>query len=370
MGRRSLRITFALQGEGRGHMTQALALAHHLRAAGHVVDQVLVGLGPDWTIPPFFEAGIGAPVIPFRGPTHALDATRSGVSAAGTVWRNLAALPAMLGAARERFRQITPERTDVVVGFYDAVGGLSRAFGHRVPAVVIGHHYVLFHSRSPAPPVSMPAALGLRWLTRLTAHGASEVLALSFRDLGPDPDRPAGRGPWIVPPLLRPELSGIRPRDDGHLLAYAVTPGIGERVVAWQRANPGVEVHLYVAGGRTAVPSGSGARCHVHDLDGRTFLEHMGSCHAYAGSAGFESVCEAHYLGKPVLAVPTAGQIEQHFNAFDGARAGVVRAGTWGDLDDFWRTAAAPDPDALTGFRAWVDGGPARIVEAVERAAA
>lgn len=47
----------------------------------------------------------------------------------------------------------------------------------------------------------------------------------------------------------------------------------------------------------------------------------MSSCRAYATTAGFESVCEAMYLGKPLLMVPA--HIEQDCNAYDAARGGA-----------------------------------------------
>ena len=87
------------------------------------------------------------------------------------------------------------------------------------------------------------------------------------------------------------------------------------------------------------------------------------------GSAGFESLCEAHYLGKPILAVPTQGQFEQTLNAWDAGRCGVARAGSYKDLDDFWRWPDLPDAAAVEKFRAWVASAPGRFVEAVERAA-
>lgn len=47
----------------------------------------------------------------------------------------------------------------------------------------------------------------------------------------------------------------------------------------------------------------------------------MAGCRAYATTAGFESICEAMYLGKPVLMVPA--HIEQDCNAHDAMRAGA-----------------------------------------------
>ena len=55
----------------------------------------------------------------------------------------------------------------------------------------------------------------------------------------------------------------------------------------------------------------------------------MAGCRAYATTAGFESICEAMYLGKPVLMVPA--HIEQDCNAHDAMRAG---AGTISDSFD------------------------------------
>lgn len=51
----------------------------------------------------------------------------------------------------------------------------------------------------------------------------------------------------------------------------------------------------------------------------------MGGCKAYLTTAGFESVCEALYLGKPVLMVPV--HVEQECNAWDAQKVGAgVRA--------------------------------------------
>ena len=54
----------------------------------------------------------------------------------------------------------------------------------------------------------------------------------------------------------------------------------------------------------------------------------MANAKALVTTAGFESVCEAMYFGKPVLMVPVKGHFEQWCNARDAAKAG---AGTHAD---------------------------------------
>jgi uncharacterized protein (TIGR00661 family) len=60
-----------------------------------------------------------------------------------------------------------------------------------------------------------------------------------------------------------------------------------------------------------------------HQLDDVLFLEKMASCKGYVSTAGFESICEAMYLGKPVMMIPVEGHFEQACNAVDGAKAGA-----------------------------------------------
>lgn len=57
----------------------------------------------------------------------------------------------------------------------------------------------------------------------------------------------------------------------------------------------------------------------------------MSGCRAYASTAGFESICEAIYMGKPVLMVPA--HIEQECNAYDAMCAGAGIISTSFSLD-------------------------------------
>ena len=172
-----------------------------------------------------------------------------------------------------------------------------------------------------------------------------------------------------MPPLLRPGLDELSPGDDGHLLAYALNPGYGALLAEWQRRHPDVRVHCYLDGGAAALREAPQDGFHCHALDDDGFLKHLASCRAYVGSAGFESICEAFYLGKPVLAVPTAGHYEQTLNGWDAQRIGAARVGSYDDLDRFWAEPPVPSLAAVRDFRDWVALAPQTIVELVERAA-
>jgi Glycosyl transferase family 1 len=58
-----------------------------------------------------------------------------------------------------------------------------------------------------------------------------------------------------------------------------------------------------------------------HKLNDVEFINNMKSCKAYATTGGFESICEALYLQKPVLMVPA--HIEQECNVVDAMNVGA-----------------------------------------------
>ena len=64
-----MKYLFIVQGEGHGHLTQALALEQILTARGHEIVEVLVGESPTTAeLPPFFLSRIQAPVSRFFSP--------------------------------------------------------------------------------------------------------------------------------------------------------------------------------------------------------------------------------------------------------------------------------------------------------------
>ena len=91
----------------------------------------------------------------------------------------------------------------------------------------------------------------------------------------------------------------------------------------------------------------------------------MSRCRVLVSTAGFESICEAMYLGKPVYMMPTKHQIEQRCNAVDASRAG---AGIWGDdfnLDGFLDYIPRHRADR-EGFREWVHSAETVFVKILE----
>jgi hypothetical protein len=365
---RPLEVALLVLGEGRGHMTQALALTRYLSDAGHRVTHVDLGVSGLRPVPRYFEAGLPVRVCRHEAAMLATAPERTGISAGATARHNLRGLPRLVGDGFALADRLRAARVDVVVNLFDLVGALAARLRARgVPMMALGHNYLVDHPDVARHAQGGLGRLGLQALCRGTAPGTTPVLALSF-----DPLPSMGRLE-VVPPLLRPELAQVRSRDDGSLLVYALNPGYARRIVAWQKTRPDVEVHCFVEGGGASLAGDTaalGPGMHLHALDGGHFLERLAGCRAYVGTAGFESLCEALWLGKPTLAIPVDGHYEQRFNAADATRAGAALAGGWHDIGAFFDHASAPSPQRVAAFRSWVAQAPELIVRRIERAAA
>lgn len=144
-----------------------------------------------------------------------------------------------------------------------------------------------------------------------------------------------------------------------------VNSGFARSIEEWHKSHPSVPLRFFWdrkgAGRVTRVDS----TLEFHAIDDHDFLCSLASCHAYATTAGFESVCEAMYLGKPIMMVPA--HIEQDCNAYDACRCGAGIVADDFDLGRLADFAATFKPSA--GFKAWADSAAGHIVPSLEKAA-
>ena len=123
-------------------------------------------------------------------------------------------------------------------------------------------------------------------------------------------------------PLLRPEVLAYRNspdfKDGDYILGYMLNAGFAEEVNSWHEAHPSVPLRFFWDNAAEAPVKVVDDTLSFYYLDDKEFLRQMAGCRAYASTAGFESICEAMYLGKPLMMVPS--HIEQKCNAYDATR--------------------------------------------------
>ncbi len=325
------KILFLVQGEGRGHMTQAIALAQLLPGADI---RVLVGRSPRRQIPEFFTRAFPA-AEGFDSLNFAFDTRHRSVNQLGTVLSALPGLPRYwrtLGEVRARIRAFAP---DLIVNFFEPLGSLaSRGLG--IPTVALGHQFLFEHPQTPFPARSGLQRRAFRAYLRFFFGHSDRKLALSAYPAPPP------RDVVVVPPLLRAELFALRPRLGPFALTYVVNHGYAADIGRWPLPtvcfwdNPDAPRRL------------KRGQVLFHRIDDHAYLRFMAHCGCLVTTAGFESMCEAAYLGKPMVLVPVEGHFEQLCNATDAAAHGIAtHAGSFTTID-----LAAAQPPRVD--RAWL----------------
>ena len=345
-----MRYLFIVQGEGRGHLTQALSLAQILRSKGHRVEKILVGSANGRLVPDFFVQQIHAPVASFESPRLIYNPKKHAVNIGATVFEMLRGIVKYLKSLRQIRAAVEAASVDVIVNFYEPLGGVYNFLVRpKIPMVCIGHQYLLLHDAFVFPKQSRAEILFLNFHTRITALGANRKLALSFR---PMPDQPKN-SLFVVPPLLRSEAKqgpALPPPRQTTILAYVTFAALANELIEWHAKHPEIVVNCFWDKKEAPEVMVHNPNLTFYRLNSALFLEKMKACTAVVSTAGFESVCEAMYWNKPVLMMPA--HVEQACNAADATLAGAGISANTFDLDAL--LAYLPiHTDTRPAFKAW-----------------
>ncbi len=361
-----MRILFLVQGEGRGHLTQAISLAQILQSVGHEVIEAIVDVADGRPIPTFFREQFPAPITIVAGPALVYSPKTNALQPYQTLLRNSRQFPKIrksFGLIRDVIDQ---QRPDVVINFFQLLGGLTYAlYRPKVPMICIAHQYLAFHPNFTSPKGHFFDRQIFKLVTRLNAIGASEVLALSFDQQIDVPHRKLR----IVPPLLRREVIERTPTSEAYLLAYTTQPGLSRQIEAAHRLRPDVSIHCFHSG-VTQPDEPVDKTLTYHKIDGKRYLDIMQHCQAIVTTAGFESVCEAMYWGKPALLIPQPNHFEQACNALDAQRVGAGVAADTFDLSRLLTYLPDHNPQVNERFRQWHEQGYYLFLNTVNRVAA
>ncbi|SEF60014.1 glycosyltransferase family protein [Parabacteroides chinchillae] len=342
-----MKILFIVQGEGRGHLTQALSLKQKLVAEGHEVVGVLVGKSPARRLPLFFTEKIATPVFSFESPNFLPTAKNKQANLLKSVVYNSARLHKYVASILYINRIIKETKADVVVNFYELLTGLTYLFFRpRAKMICIAHQYLFLHPNFSFPRLNSLSLASLKFFTLMTAIGSVKKLALSFRKMREVPSKRI----IVVPPLLRQEVLEATPRNGNYLHGYLLNSGFSEEIGTWHKKHPQVSMHFFWDKKNVSAELQVDTNLTFHQLNDTLFIEYMAGAKAYATTAGFESVCEAMYLNKPVLMVPT--HIEQACNAFDASLEGAGIISNQFDLDTLLDLSETHKPN--TRFSHWV----------------
>lgn len=323
-----MKYLFVVQGEGRGHFTQALSLKSILERNGHEVVGVMVGASAKRKLPDFFTNKINTEIIQFQSPNFLPTPKGKGSFLLVSIIYNLLLLPVYISSLFTIRSTIKEKQPDVVINFYELLCGITYGvFNPERPMINVAHQYYFLTPAFQYTGKNKMQFELLNFYSQLTAMNATKILALSFRE----ENRLQYGKISIVPPLLRREVIQQKVKKGDYIHGYVLNSGYASELKLWSENNPDKTLHFFWDKKNVAETTNLTPSLTMHTLSDSKFLNFMAASKAYATTGGFESVCEAMYMQKPVLMVPT--HIEQECNVIDAMRSEVGVSDTDFKLD-------------------------------------
>lgn len=337
------KCVFIVQGEGRGHLSQSVALKEYLEDAGHTLEAVFAGSNKPHPLPAYFREILGDKLHCFSSPYFLRTPNKKGIYIGRTLLFNLFKSFLYFREARRIRQEIMSLNPDVVFNFYDVVGSLAlKGAASSVLRIGIGHHFFLHLDGYRCKGGNPLHKCFLKFHTRIVMNSCDRVLALSFRQLS------GNERVTVVPPLVRKRFRNARHSGGTSTLIYLLNEGFISDITAIASRDPEFRADIFSElPTDTPMPSGIS----LHAINDKAFLKKMEACKNLITTAGFDTVAEAAYLGVPLAVVPVGNHFEQRCNSFDVERSGLGIA-----LDGF--SPEGLDQIGISDtrwFRQWVD---------------
>ena len=240
--KRTKKVILVVQGEGRGHMTQAISLAEMLESDGTEISAVLVGCSSKRIIPGFFHKKMKAQVIQFQSPNFVTDKQNKSILIAPSLFYNLLMWPVFAKSLRLLHEVIEKHKPDAIINFYDPLIGLYYFFNKPgIPLVCIAHQYIFLHPFFQFPQGHKLDRIAVKLFSRLTSIGSAKKLAISLYPMNNWP----AENIEVVPPLLRKEVFEQEISKKEYYLIYLLNDGYKNEIIAWHQQNQHIEAHCF-----------------------------------------------------------------------------------------------------------------------------
>ena len=284
-----MRIFYAVQATGNGHISRAMELLPYLERYGRV-DIFLSGANN--------SLQLDAPVK-YRSKGLSLFYTNSG----GLNYWEIARQITPLRIWRE-VRDLPVEKYDLVINDFECITSLACAY-KRIPSVQFGHQASFISPKVPRP--AKRDRMG-EWILRHYSR-ATQYVGLHFRQYDD----------FILPPVIKRDILQADPQDKGHITVY-LSSYSDETVKRYLQPLKEFRFHVFSKAVRQPVQDGN---IQFIPVGKGAFNKSLITCTAMLTGAGFETPAEALYLGKKLMVIPIRGQYEQACNAAALERMGV-----------------------------------------------
>lgn len=276
-----MKILYAIQGTGNGHLSRARDIYPELKKHGDV-DILISGYQADVNLP--FPVTYRLKGLSF------IFGKRGGVSFSETLKRMD---PLLL---MKDILQLPVTDYDLVVNDFEPVSAWACKL-KKVPCIALSHQSAVVHSDAPKP--RCKGLIGKFVLKYYAPY--SEYYGFHFKRYEEN----------IFPPVVRKEIQALTPVNDRHYTVYLPSYSDTELICFLHRFK-GVEWQVFSKHNKEAFRF---ENISIVPVQNENFIQSLARCEGALLGAGFEGPSEALYLNKKLMVIPMKKQYEQQCNA-------------------------------------------------------
>jgi uncharacterized protein (TIGR00661 family) len=284
-----LKILFAIQGTGNGHLSRARDIYPELARYGDV-DVLISGIQADVDVP-----------FPVK---HRFYGMSFIFGKSGGVDMLATARKLKLGRLIKDIRSLPVKDYDLVINDFEPVSAWACKI-NKVPCISVSHQCAVLNPKAPRPDEKdWTGETVLKYYAPVTAE-----YGFHFKSYGKN----------IFTPVIRKEIRALAPVNEGHYTVYLPAYD-DEAIVAHLSHFDKVQWQVFSKHNKQPFTTKT---VHVQPIENTAFVKSMASSEGVLCGAGFEGPAEALYLGKKLMVIPMTAQYEQQCNAAAIATLGV-----------------------------------------------
>ena len=284
-----MKILYAIQGTGNGHISRARDIIPLLELRGEV-DILISGTQVD--------LALDVPAKYFFKGLSFVFGKKGGVDLIATFKKT------KIKRLYAEIKSLDVQKYDLVISDFEPVSAWACRYWQK-PCYALSHQSAVLNKRAPSPEKFDPFG---QWILKNYAPSTKQF---GFHFDSYDQH--------IFTPVIRQEIRQAHCTNDGHYTVYL--PAYADKKiikvltaiqnVQWQVFSKHTK-HAYLQGNVTVFP-----------IANRSFIKSMVSSQGIICGAGFETPAEALFLKKKLLVIPMKGQYEQQCNAAALKKLGV-----------------------------------------------
>lgn len=284
-----VRILFAIQGTGNGHLSRARDIYPELAKYGEV-DVLISGIQADVTVP-----------FPVKYKLYGMSFIFGG---SGGVDILRTAQKLKLFKLINDIRKLPVQEYDLVINDFEPVSAWACKLRNK-PCIGLSHQAAVMAQNAPQPQKGdFKGELVLNRYAPVTA-----AYGFHFRRYTKN----------IYTPVIRREVRNMQPTDEGHYTVYL--PSYDDKTLV-EHLSHFTKVQWRVFSKHNKEPF-TFKNIQIVPIENDAFIKSMASSKGVLCGAGFEGPAEALFLGKKLMVIPMQAQYEQQCNAAAAAQIGV-----------------------------------------------